>query len=96
MRANSDVFSEKGTLSMNTIARTLAFGILFFAMPDGAVQSEGVSVHNCGRPGANTPESLVRLPGVLASKPDHLVILLGMNDALNACFIHSPSSANLP
>jgi hypothetical protein len=63
---------------METIARRLICGILSCVLLQGAnrpVASEEISVWNCGRPGANTRESLARLPGVLAGKPDHLVIL---------------------
>ena len=72
---------------METIARKLICVIVFSVLlegADGAVASEEVLVQNCGTPGANTRESLARLPGVLAGKPDHLVILLGMNDAMNS------------
>lgn len=43
---------------------------------------DGVIVRNFGVGGANTQESLERLPGILKDRPDHLVIFLGVNDAI--------------
>ena len=40
-------------------------------------------MENAGVPGENSSEALERLHGVLRTAPDHLVVLYGMNDALN-------------
>ncbi len=72
---------------METTARRLIYILLscvLFACADGAERAARTTVQNSSTPGANTHESLVRLPRVLADKPDHLVIFLGMNDALNS------------
>jgi len=48
--------------------------------PGGKSLAE-IRVKNCAVPGANTRESLARLPKILRGKPDYLVILFGINDA---------------
>ncbi len=72
---------------MKKITRGLIWSILFCVMAGStgeAAAPEKISVQNCGTPGANTYESLTHLHRLLAGKADHLVIFLGMNDAMNS------------
>lgn len=48
------------------------------------------TVVNSGVPGRNSSEGLRDLPKVLESPADHLVILFGMNDALNSAKLVEP------
>lgn len=43
-----------------------------------------VMIENRGMSGVNSGEALARLPTILAGKVDHLVVFLGMNDAMNS------------
>ena len=72
--------------------------VRFFAVREKAgVPAFAVTVQNSGVSGNNTNEGLTRLPTVLATNPDHLVLYFGINDALNSAKLVSLStfSANL-
>lgn len=47
----------------------------------GVESTKVVTVHNYGVPGANSRETLARLPKYLAERPEHVVVFLGTNDA---------------
>jgi lysophospholipase L1-like esterase len=72
--------------------------VRFFVVAErDAVPAFSVTVQNSGVSGNNTNEGLIRLPTVLATNPDHLVLYFGINDALNSAKLVSLStfSANL-
>jgi lysophospholipase L1-like esterase len=72
--------------------------VRFFVVAErDAVPAFSVTVQNAGVSGNNTNEGLSRLPTVLATNPDHLVLYFGINDALNSAKLVSLStfSANL-
>ena len=72
--------------------------VRFFVVAEkDAVPAFSVTVQNSGITGNNTNEGLARLPTVLATNPDHLVLYFGTNDALNSAKLVSLStfSANL-
>ena len=72
--------------------------VRFFVVAEkNAVPAFSITVQNSGISGNNTNEGLARLPTVLATNPDHLVLYFGINDALNSAKLVSLStfSANL-
>lgn len=72
--------------------------VRFFVVTEkDAVPAFSITVQNSGVSGNNTNEGLARLPTVLATNPDHLVLYFGINDALNSAKLVSLStfSANL-
>jgi lysophospholipase L1-like esterase len=87
------------TAPSNLLSAVPASGpVRFFAVREKeAVPAFALTVQNSGVSGNNTNEGLTRLPTVLATNPDHLVLYFGINDALNSTKLVSLStfSANL-